>query len=64
MEKTVPVTVRQVGNGYLVEPELTMTQPRCLSESERMVFQSMQELQQWLAGHFTHRAESVRADKA
>lgn len=64
MDKTLPVTIRQVGNGYLVEPELTMTQPRCLSESERMVFQSMLELQQWLSLHFTHRCESVRADKA
>lgn len=60
-EKDETLIISRASNGYMARPDsphIRSTEPRT------MVFQSAHALLQFLADHFTHRAESVPTDPA
>jgi len=61
MQKNDPVLIRQVDNGFLVEPE--RQRDLMIAFDEMKVFRSMFELQQFCAEHFNHRAQVLESDR-
>ena len=59
-----PITVRQVGNGFLVVPAALGDEHRhrLVSDSEMLVFPSLAALIDHLAKHFSHRAQRAPMD--
>lgn len=72
--KSTPITIEQVENGFIVSnsfhEEMRYPKRHMLRESATYeiaaprVFQSMAELVEFLANHFTHRAPLVATDPA
>jgi hypothetical protein len=60
MQKNDAVLIRQVDNGFTVEPE--RQSHMAISFDETKVFRSMAELQRFCADHFDHRAQSLESD--
>jgi len=60
MQKNDAVLIRQVDNGFTVEPERQRDMP--IAFCEMKVFRSMTELQRFCADHFEHRAQGLESD--
>ena len=62
IDQNVPLNVRQVGNGFVVEPSYQSFRDRVIMDTEIRVFQSYAELEDFLAGHFDHRDTKLTSD--
>ena len=60
MENNDAVLIRQVGNGFIVEPE--RQRDMMISYDETKVFRSMAELQRFCSEHFEHRSQTLESD--
>ena len=61
MQKNEPVLIRQVDNGFLVEPEVE--KGMLVPVDEMKVYRSMLELQDFLGVHFDYRGFSLKSDQ-
>lgn len=57
-----PVSIRQVGNGFIVTPDTCVDRFEATLYSDTMVFQTKAALFMWLDEHFSHRCASVEVD--
>jgi hypothetical protein len=61
LENNEGIKIRQVANGYLVEA-IKLNNVPITDEETAYVFQSFEEMIAWLARHFTHREQFIKAD--
>lgn len=60
MGKNEPILIRQVSNGFIVEPSYPPEMPFPYDSAK--VFQSMVELLQFCSDHFDHRDAGIESD--
>ncbi len=52
MDKRTPILIREVGNGFTVDTGYTGRSNAVACDSDLMVFETIQRLQQFIAEHF------------
>lgn len=60
MDKNQDITIKQVGNGFIVSP--FTPQGMCIAEDHIHVYRSMAELARFVGEHFDHRATCLESD--
>jgi len=62
MNKKETIEIMQVDNGYLVKPVVGRDRDMCIDGSSFTVFQSLEELKNFLDSHFSFRRMSILPD--
>ncbi len=56
MDKNIPITIRQVCNGFILEPLNLYREPAVPTYSDTMVFNTLVQLKEYLDRHFFNQA--------